>query len=194
MHLDWSRKNYCGHWPSFALCRWFMNKIAIKCHCESFPQKKQRLYWAKAKWILKEVHDWLQCMVLRYCSVLLTYSFSLCEQAEKLGVYLTMLLVVLLGAVNGRKANEDVCRRPLINGLGKWRYLMVFGQLTFSLGCLPAASQQASTRQLPKPLNMAICPKPLINGRQQTSSFAALPLTAPIIQIFDLSFTKNRLS
>ena len=51
--------------------------------------------------------------------------------------------------------------------------------MTFSLGCLPAASQQASTRHLPKPLNMAICPKPLINGRRQTSSFAFLPLTAP---------------
>ena len=31
---------------------------------------------------------------------------------------------------------------------------MVFGQMTFSLGCLPAASQLASARHLPKPLKI----------------------------------------
>ena len=38
------------------------------------------------KWILNEVHASLRCTVLRYYSVLLPYSFSVCEQAEKLEV------------------------------------------------------------------------------------------------------------
>ena len=38
--------------------------------------------------------------------------------------------------------------------LGKWPYLMVVGQMTLSLGCLPAASQLASARHLPKPLKI----------------------------------------
>ena len=48
--------------------------------------------------------------------------------------------------------NCSVVKKLMV--LGKWPYLMVFGQMTFSLGCLPAASQLASARHLPKPLKI----------------------------------------
>ena len=51
-----------------------------------------------------------------------------------------------------KMVNCSVVKKLMV--LGKWPYLMVFGQMTFSLGCLPAASQLASARHLPKPLKI----------------------------------------
>ena len=62
---------------------------------DEFDKVRLWLSYVYSKWILKEVHASLRCMVLRYYSVLLPYSFSVCEQAEKLEVYLTMLLLLI---------------------------------------------------------------------------------------------------
>ena len=51
-----------------------------------------------------------------------------------------------------KMVNCSVVKKLMV--LGKWPYLMVFGQMTFSLGCLPAPSQQAPARHLPKPLKI----------------------------------------
>ena len=73
-----------------------------------------------------------------------------------------------------KMVNCSVLKKLMV--LGKWPYLMVFGQMTFSLGCLPAASQLASARHLPKPLKITFAlssincyevktPK-IVNGRR----------------------------
>ena len=51
-----------------------------------------------------------------------------------------------------KMVNCSVVKKLMV--LGKWPYLMVVGQMTLSLGCLPAASQLASARHLPKPLKI----------------------------------------
>ena len=87
------------------------------------------------------------------------------------------------GAVNGRAANEDVCRRPLINGFGQMAIFNGLGKCLVD-ACWLAAGKQPKLKVIcPKTIKYLHLPKPLINGRRQTSSFAALSLTAPATQI-----------
>ena len=68
---------------------WSPNVMVSFCpfgKCGSANVNRQKSAPIKSKWILKEVHAILLCMVLRYYSVLLPYSFSVCEQAEKLEI------------------------------------------------------------------------------------------------------------
>ena len=87
-----------------------------------------------------------------------------------------------------KMVNCSVVKKLMV--LGKWPYLMVVGQMTLSLGCLPAASQLASARHLPKPLKITFAlssincyevktPK-IVNGRTANVFICLSSINRPI--------------
>ena len=88
-----------------------------------------------------------------------------------------------------KMVNCSVVKKLMV--LGKWPYLMVVGQMTLSLGCLPAASQLASARHLPKPLKITFAlssincyevktPK-IVNGRTANVFICLSSINRPIL-------------
>ena len=71
----------------------YLIRFSIYCKTDEYFCKIRRPYYLSfflfilcAKFGGHTIHASLHCMVLRYYSVLLPYSFSVCEQAEKLKV------------------------------------------------------------------------------------------------------------